>query len=132
MISQDLCNELHGELLEERQRLENEISNIAASGIRADTFLVDEQDGYDQHPADEGSELFEREKNLTVQRTLEETLQNVNEALRKFDEGTYGLCETCGQPISEKRLRALPAATHCIECQSKLEKQSNTAHYQRG
>jgi DnaK suppressor protein len=47
----------------------------------------------------------------------------VRDALRKFDEGTYGLCENCGRPIAEKRLRALPFAIHCIDCQAKLEKQ---------
>ena len=127
MMSNDLCNEQHDQLLAEQQRLEHEIANLSGSGTRSDTFLADETDAVDQHPADEGSELFEREKNLTVQRTLEATLQEVNEALHKFDEGTYGLCEICGQPIGEKRLRAMPEATHCIECQAKLEKQSQAA-----
>lgn len=124
MISQDLCNDLHGQLLAERERLEQEIANLSGEGVRGDTFLSDETDAVDQHPADEGSELFEREKNLTVRRTLEISLQSVNDALHKFEEGTYGLCEICGKPIAEKRLRALPGATHCIECQTKLEKQS--------
>lgn len=127
MISQDLCNELHDQLLAERQRLEHEIANLSGSGTRGDTFLADETDAVDQHPADEGTELFEREKNLTVQRTLEASLQEVNTALHKFQEGTYGLCENCGEPIPEKRLRAMPEATHCINCQSKLEKQAQAA-----
>ena len=123
MIDQKLCDELHEQLLSERQRLEQEIENIQAGGVKAGVFLVDENDAIDQHPADEGSELFEREKNMTVQRTLEITLEEVNEALKKFDNGTYGLCENCGKPINEKRLRAYPMATHCIDCQSKLEAQ---------
>lgn len=129
MISQDLCNELHEQLLHERHRLEQEISNLSVSGTRADNFQADEQDQVDQHPADEGSELFEREKNLTLQRMLQSTLEELNAALHKFDEGTYGVCENCGKPIAEKRLRALPGATHCIECQAKLEKQANTASH---
>lgn len=122
MISQDLRDELHEQLLAERQRLQQEIANLAGAGVRGDTFLADEQDAVDQHPADEGTELFEREKNLAVQRTLEVSLQEVNEALHKFDMGTYGTCEMCGQPIVEKRLRALPGATHCITCQAKIER----------
>lgn len=124
MIDQSLQNELHEQLLRERERLEQETANLSTSGTSADNFLVDEQDAVDQHPADEGSELFEREKNLTLLRNLEDTLQAVNDALRKFDEGTYGKCENCGKAIPEKRLRALPAATHCIDCQSKLEKRA--------
>ena len=124
MISQELNNELHEQLLSDRQRLEQEISNLGGSGVRSDTFLADETDAVDQHPADDGSELFEREKNLTLRRTLEISLQAVNDALQKFDEGTYGTCERCGRPIPEKRLRAMPEATHCIECQAELEKQA--------
>jgi DnaK suppressor protein len=122
MIDEKLCNELHEQLLADRGRLQHEIELLGSGGIRGDTFQADEQDNVDQHPADQGSELFEREKNLTVQRTLEINLQEVNDALRKFDDGTYGLCANCEKPIAEKRLRALPAATHCIECQAKLER----------
>lgn len=123
MVSQKMSDELHEQLLSDRERLQQEIANLGAGGIKSDTFQVDETDAVDQHPADEGSELFEREKNLTLQRTLEVTLQNVDDALRKFENGTYGLCENCGKPINEKRLQALPMATHCIDCQSKLEAQ---------
>lgn len=120
MISQDLSNELHEQLLAERQRLENEIAKID-TGVRSDVFQDDETDSVDQHPADDASELFEREKNLTVRFTLERSLHEVDEALGKFEDGTYGQCANCGRPISEKRLRAFPSATHCIECQSKID-----------
>lgn len=122
MISQDASTELRDALLADRERLTGEIEHIRSGGIGAGVFDVDEQDAYDQHPADEGSELFEREKNMTVMRTLEIQLDEVNAALAKFDAGTYGQCETCGKPIGEKRLRAFPAATHCIDCQSRIDR----------
>ena len=125
MIDQQLRTELHAQLLTERERLEQEIANFATSGTRSGTFLADESDAVDQHPADAGSELFEREKNMTLQRNLEMTLHEVNEALHRFDEGNYGECEICGQAIAEKRLRARPGSTHCIDCQSKLERQQH-------
>lgn len=125
MISEDLCNELHEQLLGQRQQLESEIAHLESGGIRGDTFQTDEMtDIVDQHPADAATEIFEREKNLTLVRTLQESLQTVNEALHKFDTGTYGRCEECGEPIPENRLRALPAATHCIACQAKSEQQA--------
>jgi RNA polymerase-binding protein DksA len=122
MITKELSKELHDQLLSEKKRLEHEIANI--SGVRSDVFLEDETDSVDQHPADDATELFEREKNLTVRRTLEISLEEINQALHRFEEGTYGTCEHCGKPISEKRLRAMPGATHCIDCQAKLEKQA--------
>ncbi|HEX6508201.1 MAG TPA: TraR/DksA C4-type zinc finger protein [Chloroflexota bacterium] len=125
MISEELRNELHAQLLIDQDRLQREIDTLRSGGIRADTFNDDdEQDVVDQHPADEGSELFEREKNLTVLGTLETSLQDVKDALARFDAGTYGICENCGKPIDERRLRAFPAARYDIECQAKLERQA--------
>ncbi len=123
MVNAALNEELHRQLLAERERLEEEIRRVS-TGVSADLFQDNESDALDQHPADDASELFEREKNLSVQRTLETSLQAVNDSLRKFDDGTYGTCDNCGKPISEPRLRALPEATLCIDCQSRLEREA--------
>jgi RNA polymerase-binding protein DksA len=124
MIEPALSEELHEQLLGRRQRLKQEIETITSEGLSSEVFQADETDSVDQHPADDASELFEREKNLSVRQTLQASLQEVEAALRKVDEGTYGVCEDCGRPIAEKRLRALPEATHCIECQSRLERKA--------
>jgi RNA polymerase-binding protein DksA len=122
MVSTDLQNELRPRLEAERQRLEREIATFTTTGVGGDIFQDDETDAADQHPADDASELFEREKNLALVRNLERSLQQVNDALRKMDNGTYGICEMCGKPIAEKRLRALPEATHCIDDQARIDR----------
>lgn len=122
MDDRELGEELHQQLLDHRQRLEDEISNLGGGGARADVFQENESDAVDQHPADEGSELFEREKNLTLQRAVEANLEAVNEALKRYDAGTYGRCMHCGKPIPQARLKALPEAAYDIECQSKFER----------
>jgi DnaK suppressor protein len=53
--------------------------------------------------------------------THRQTLLKIDEALRKLAEGTYGICEDCGEPISKERLKVLPFATHCIDCQERRE-----------
>jgi DnaK suppressor protein len=53
--------------------------------------------------------------------THRENLMKVDEALRKIDQGTYGICEECGEPITEERLRILPFAIYCRECQERKE-----------
>ena len=121
MVSQELSTELHDQLLAEQQRLGQEIANLDHEGVNASVFQDDETDAVDQHPADDASELFEREKNMSLIFTLRRSLDEVNAALQKFDAGTYGVCEVCGKPIAEKRLRAYPAATHCIEDQAKID-----------
>jgi RNA polymerase-binding transcription factor len=127
MIDKQLCDELHSQLIQDRKRIQGEVDRISNTGIGGDVFLDNETDAADQHPADDGSELFEREKNLTVQRTLEIQLGEIDSALQRFENGTYGLCEMCGKAIPEKRLRAYPAATHDVECQSKLDRMGRQA-----
>jgi len=53
--------------------------------------------------------------------THKENLQRIDEALRKLDEGTYGICEDCGEPISDQRLKILPFAIYCTDCQERRE-----------
>jgi DnaK suppressor protein len=124
MIDQSLREDLHAQLLANRDRLQREIETLTSQELSADVFQEDETDAVDQHPADDGSELFEREKNLSVLQSLEASLHEVNAALRKVDEGTYGICERCGNPIPEKRLRALPEATHDVNCQAIIEREA--------
>ncbi len=70
---------------------------------------------YDQHPADQGSELFEREKDLAILERLEVDLAEIEAALQRLDEGTYGVDEVTGDPIDPERLDALPAARTNIQ-----------------
>ena len=127
MISKELSDELHEQLMQEKSRLQREIENLQ-EGINAGTYDIEGMDSVDQHPADEGTELFEREKNLAVQSTLSRELDEVNIALQKFEDGTYGTCEMCGKPIDERRLRAFPAATHDVECQAKIDRARGRVH----
>lgn len=126
MLTDVQRDEMHRRLFAERERLKNEISGMM-SGINSESFEENETDAVDQHQADDASELFEREKNMTVMRTLEINLHQIDDALAKFDAGTYGVCERCGKPIGDKRLEALPEATHCIECQTILERRGQAA-----
>lgn len=59
------------------------------------------------------------EENLSLEKTLEVSLYNVNKALKKIEDGSYGICEKCGSPIDPERLRAFPSATSCMECKRK-------------
>jgi|SRR5436305_5810542 len=110
---------------EARQRLEAERARL--DGVRSDfdaEHLTDESEdesigelsgGIDQHQADVGTETFEREKDLSILEQIEAELADVEHALRRLDDGTYGTCEFDGKPIPEDRLEALPAARFCVE-----------------
>ncbi len=62
-------------------------------------------------------EIFER--NLSMEKNLEVSLFNVDKALRKMEDGTFGICEKCGKEIAQDRLNAFPSATACMDCKNK-------------
>ncbi len=68
---------------------------------------------------EEATESFELEKRLALERQLRERLAEVEHALTKFEKGTYGLCDICGQPIDPARLEALPQANLCLKCKAR-------------
>jgi RNA polymerase-binding transcription factor DksA len=98
-----------------RRRLDAEREKLKGlvDGLRTETSendQVGELSAYDQHPADLGSETFEREKDLAILEGLETELAEVEAALRRLDDGTYGIDEVTGERIAPERLEALPEA----------------------
>jgi RNA polymerase-binding transcription factor DksA len=112
-------------LEEERRRLESIRTGIDDDDVRTES----EQDTLSestqtQHPADIGTETFNRERDLSVLESVEAELSDVEHALRRIDEGTYGRCEACGRPIGDDRLEAVPAARFCLDDQHLAERES--------
>ena len=106
-------------LRQEKERLLGLIRSkrkAAEVGIKE---MTDELSMYDQHPADLGSEIFEREKDTGILEMLENRLTQVNEALQRLKSGAYGICQFCGNPIDLNRLQRLPSATLCLRCAKK-------------
>jgi len=68
------------------------------------------------------TEIIEVEKGLTLETRVRDQLAEVEHALHKFDQGTYGLCDICGQPIEPDRLEALPQANLCLSCKARQAK----------
>ena len=92
---------------------------------RLSTMLEEEVDdeSFDQRPADTASVTLDRSLDLSLQGNTERMLEHVDRALDKIEEGTYGLCDRCGQPIEEGRLEAKPYATLCMRHQRELERE---------
>lgn len=101
-----------------RERLERERDRVGEliAGLRNEGLDQEEAANsgdithYDQHPADQGSEVFEREKDLAILEGLELDLAEIEAALQRLDDGTYGVDEVTGQPIDPERLEAFPTA----------------------
>jgi RNA polymerase-binding protein DksA len=115
--------EAHRRLQEERARLEDLRSNFD-DDQQSELESLGELSSLDQHQADLGTETFEREKDLAILERVEAELVDIEHAMRRLDDGTYGTCEVCGREIGEDRLRALPATRLCVEHQAAAERQS--------
>jgi len=74
-----------------------------------------ELSAYDNHPADAGTETYERGKDIALLENDERRLRRIHEALQAMEDGTYGLCKTCGEAIPIERLEALPDTRYCVE-----------------
>ncbi len=104
--------ELRRLLQEEQAHLAQQLEQMSEASVAAHESI-----GYGNHMADDATEAFEQSKGLSLQQTIKHRLTEVDDALHKFDEGTYGICEQCGETIDWARLEALPAARFCIRCQ---------------
>ncbi len=111
-------------LAEERERLADVRSTFDDErlGEQSESESVGEISSYDQHQADMGTETFEREKDLSILEQVEAELGDVEHALRRLDEGTYGTCEVCGRVIPDERLEVMPATRLCLEHQAEAER----------
>ena len=76
----------------------------------------------DQHLADHASEMVDRELDESLEDNAEQLVRDIDRALEKSDDGTYGKCERCGQDIPQERLDAVPYATLCVTCRQLEER----------
>ena len=109
-------------LLNELERLSTGIRNIEESALH-DSVRETTGDLYSY--AETGTDNFERETALNIATNESERLRDVNDALKRIETGTYGVCEGCEEPILKKRLEVFPSARYCVKCRSKLEKEGS-------
>lgn len=108
-------------LLAERQRVADAIEYLHEENPGS---LQDESDeiALDNHLAEEASITLDREIDSTLGENSEHLLGEIDAALGRIESSTYGTCATCGKPIGEERLDAIPWATQCIECKRRAER----------
>ncbi|NQT75312.1 MAG: TraR/DksA C4-type zinc finger protein [Candidatus Omnitrophica bacterium] len=109
-------------LLEKREDMVSEIKRIARENLKSQKEASGDLSGYSHHMADMASDSYDRELSLNIASEEQQVIYEIDEALKSIDEGKYGKCLTCNKKIPAKRLKAVPYAKHCIQCQSKEEK----------
>ncbi len=111
-------------LLETRQRSVGDITQLEEETLnRSAKDFSGDLSGYSLHIADSADEDYNRSFSLDLVSNKEELLNEIDAALDRIEEGTYGQCEMCGGKIPLKRLEAKPQARYCLKCKEKLEKE---------
>jgi len=101
-------------LNEDRASLEEQIASLEQEN---EDNQVEEM-GIGHHYGDDATDMMLRERNLPVRGNAEELVAEIDAALERLDDGSYGTCARCGKEINPERLEARPAAIYCIDCQS--------------
>jgi len=114
------------ELDKVRRELQAEIdglhADIAAAESEIAERLGDSVGGAGDDQADAGAKTFQREHELALTQNARDLLERSEGALARIEAGTYGVCESCGQPIGKARLQAFPRATLCVACKQREER----------
>lgn len=120
LFTETFLTDIHQTLLAEKARLEKELAGFASKNK---AVAGDYDAKFSEYGDDEDENVQEIEEytvNKPLEMSLENSLRDVNKALKRMDEGTYGICKYCDKQIDEKRLLARPTSSACVSCKKLL------------
>ncbi len=113
-------------LLQLRDAMVDSMAGVAKDNLRS-RAEGSEASAFGMHQADAGSDAYDRDFALSLLSQEQDALYEIDQALKRIELGTYGICEMSGKPIVHARLEAIPFARFTVECQSQLEKQNKAS-----
>lgn len=121
-LDQLAIENIKSELLKKKEVLEKELSLIAKKENDGgeDEYKASFPD-YGDKPDENAMEIAEYEANIAEEDILEKSLRDIEKALERIENGSYGICKHCGKPIDPRRLQARPTAGSCVDCKTKLQ-----------
>ena len=123
-LNKDQIKQLRQLLITERAKLAEEIKQIARDASTSPRDASGDLSAYTVHLADMAADTYDRELSMNIASSEQEMLYQIDDALKRLDDGSYGVCQQCNHPIAMSRLKAVPYASMCIECQRSKEKKS--------
>lgn len=121
-LDQKFIQSVKEKLEQEKKRLENELESFTKKNIHNITDYDAHFPSFGDKDDENAAEVATYSDNLTLERTLESALRDVNNALKRIKEKTYGICKYCAREIGLQRLKARPTSSACVECKEKLSK----------
>ena len=123
-LNKDQIKQLRQLLITERAKLAEEIKSIARDAATSPRDASGDLSAYTIHMADMAADTYDRELNMNIASSEQELLYQIDDALKRLDDGSYGVCQQCNQPIAMSRLKAVPYASMCIACQRSKEQKN--------
>jgi RNA polymerase-binding protein DksA len=121
-LDQKTLTDIRTRLEKEYADLKEQWDEVERSSFEATQSDMTGEVGLDEDFADAGTATFERERDLSIQNNIRDLMDQISRAIRRIEEGRYGRCERCGNPIDAARLRALPHASLCMDCKRREER----------
>lgn len=123
-LTKEQLKQLRQLLITERARLTDEIKSIARDASTSPRDASGDLSAYTVHMADMAGDTYERELSMNIVSSEQEILYQIDDAFKRLDDGSYGICEQCNEPIAMSRLKAVPYASMCINCARAKEQKS--------
>ena len=123
-LTKERIKHLRQLLITERAKLAQEIRNIAHDAATSPRDASGDLSAYTVHLADMAADTYDRELSMNIVSSEQEILYQIDDALKRLDDGSYGVCQQCNQPITMSRLKAVPYASLCIKCQRAKEQKT--------
>lgn len=114
-LSPEQLQQLKQQLLQQQASLSKQLEQNDHFNLQEPIRETLELSAYDNHPADLGTEMFERAKDLALNEHAERQIEQVDQALSNMDNHSYGICKICDQPIPYERMEAIPYTQYCVE-----------------
>lgn len=114
-------------LLKLREDVTGEINSIAKDSLKSQKESSGDLSGYSFHMADMASDSYDRELSLNIASEEQLVVYEIDEALKRIEDGKFGKCVECEKKVPLKRLNVIPYAKYCIQCQSKEEKNKKSS-----
>jgi DnaK suppressor protein len=121
----ETIQEIRAELLRIKQETEEALNIFATKESGNANDFTSTFPDYGDESDENAQEVGQYSTNLATEQILEKTLRDVDSALKKIDQNTYGICKYCNQEIDERRLLARPFSSSCVKCKSQLQKTNN-------
>ena len=110
-------------ILKMKEKMLDDIKHISEDTLKkSQKDAAGDISGYTYHMADAASDTYDREFSLGLASNERQSLYELDDAIKKIEEGTFGICEECKSVITKTRLKAVPFARLCVKCQEKKEK----------